>query len=74
MKLYSVGDRSLAQLLSGYQFLRQLDSYDIENIADQIGAPVWQGQLTIANILNQEVTTSFPVDEALPASSRGSTC
>ena len=29
MKLFRIGDRSLAQLLSGYQFLRQLDGYDI---------------------------------------------
>ena len=66
MKLYRVGDRSLAQLLSGYQFLRQLDGYDLSNISDQMGAPVWEGQLAIANELNKEVTTSFPVDEALP--------
>jgi len=66
MKLFRVGDRSLAALLSGYQFLRQLDGYDIENIAGQLGAPVWEGKLEIANALNQEVTTSFPVDEALP--------
>ncbi|RVD47708.1 hypothetical protein EN750_37050, partial [Mesorhizobium sp. M7A.F.Ca.ET.027.03.2.1] len=66
MKLYRIGDRSLAQLLSGYQFLHQLDGYDISNISEQMGAPVWQGQLDIANDLNKEVTTSFPVDEALP--------
>ena len=29
LKLYRIGDRSLAQLLSGYQFLRQLDGYDV---------------------------------------------
>ncbi|MCX8572675.1 alpha-2-macroglobulin family protein [Aminobacter sp. MET-1] len=66
MKLFRVGDRSLAQLLSGYQFLRQLDGYDLSNISDQMGTPVWEGQLDIANELNKEVTTSFPVDEALP--------
>ena len=66
MKLFRIGDRSLAQLLSGYQFLRQLDGYDISNIGDQLGAPVWQGEMQIANELNKEVTTSFPVDEALP--------
>ena len=66
MKLFRIGDRSLAQLLSGYQFLRQLDGYDIETIADQLGAPVWEGKLEIAGALNQEVTTSFPIDEALP--------
>ena len=34
IKLFRIGDRSLAQLLSGYQFLRQLDSYDIDSVAD----------------------------------------
>ncbi|NGN41060.1 hypothetical protein G6N74_08290 [Mesorhizobium sp. CGMCC 1.15528] len=66
VKLFRIGDRSLAQLLTGYQFLRQLDSYDISNISDQMGEPIWEGQIEIANELNKEVTTSFPVDEALP--------
>ncbi len=71
MKLYRIGDRSLAQLLSGYQFLRQLDGYDLSSIADQMGEPVWEGQLAVANDLNKEVTTSFPVDEALPSRKPG---
>ena len=66
MKLYRIGDRSLAQLLSGYQFLRQLDGYDISSISDQMGEPVWEGKMDIAGDLNKEVTTSFPVDQALP--------
>ncbi len=66
MKLYRIGDRSLAQLLSGYQFLRQLDGYDISSISEQMGEPVWEGKMDIAGDLNKEVTTSFPVDEALP--------
>ncbi|PWJ83877.1 hypothetical protein C7441_10736 [Pseudaminobacter salicylatoxidans] len=67
VKLFRINDRSLAQLLSGYQFLRQLDGYDLSNISDQMGEPVWKGQIEIAgNELNKEVTTSFPVDEALP--------
>ena len=66
IKLFRIGDRSLAQLLSGYQFLRQLDGYDISSIADQMGAPVWEGKLDIVNDLNKDVTTSFPIDEALP--------
>jgi len=66
VKLFRVGDRSLAQLLSGYNFLRQLDEYDADNVGNQLGTPVWEGEMTIANELNKEVTTSFPVDEALP--------
>ncbi|MGZ7222931.1 hypothetical protein ACXWPH_10045, partial [Streptococcus pyogenes] len=62
-----VGNRSLTQLLSDYQFLRQLDSYDISTVSDQMGAPVWEGEIEVAgNELNKEATTSFPVDEALP--------
>lgn len=66
IKLYRVNDRSLAQLLSGYSFLKQVDGYSLDNIADQLGEAVWEGKIEVANELNKEVTTSFPVDEALP--------
>ncbi len=45
VKLFRIGDRSLAQLLSGYQFLRQLDAYDIGNLptrwASRSGRASW---------------------------------
>ncbi|RFC68261.1 MULTISPECIES: alpha-2-macroglobulin family protein [Mesorhizobium] len=66
LELYRIGDRSLAQLLTGYQFLRQLDGYDISNVSESLGTPVWKGEIDITNQLNKEVTTSFPVDEAIP--------
>ncbi len=67
LKLYRIGDRSLAQLLSGYQFLRQLDNYDISTVSDQLGTSIWEGEIEIANnVLNRETTTSVPIDEILP--------
>ncbi|MGU3398813.1 alpha-2-macroglobulin family protein [Brucellaceae bacterium D45D] len=67
VKLYRIGDRSLTQLLSGYQFLRQLDGYDISTVEGQMGEPVWEGEIELAKgELNKETTTSFPIDEALP--------
>ena len=67
VKLYRIGDRNLARLLSSAQFLRQLDNYDLSTIEEDTGSPVWEGQIDLAgNELNKEVTTSFPVDEALP--------
>ncbi|PZO82110.1 MAG: hypothetical protein DI629_01170 [Mesorhizobium amorphae] len=66
VKLFRVGDRALAQLLSGYQFLRQLDGYQAQSFGDDLGQPVWEGQIEIANEPNAEVTTSFPLDQALP--------
>src|SRR5690606_13105498 len=36
------------------------------NIGNDLGQPVWEGQIEISPDLNKEVVTSFPVDEALP--------
>ncbi len=66
LNLYRVNDRSLSALLYGSQFLTQLDSYGVERIKTEIGEPVWTGDIQLANDLNKESVTSFPVDEALP--------
>ncbi|WP_026619694.1 alpha-2-macroglobulin family protein [Ensifer sp. WSM1721] len=66
LKLYRIGDRSISSLLTGSQFLTQLDGYSEELIKDQSGELVWQGGIDIQTELNKEVVTSFPVDEVLP--------
>ncbi|MFZ2103197.1 MAG: alpha-2-macroglobulin family protein, partial [Oricola sp.] len=71
IELYRIGDRSLAQTLTQEQFMAQLDGYSLERIRDEIGEPVWKGELAIQNVLNEEVTTSFPVDDAVPARKPG---
>ena len=65
LKLYRVGERALAPLLRGSQFLRQLSSWDVNRLAGNMGAPVWTGSVGIRSELNTEVVTSIPVDEAL---------
>jgi uncharacterized protein YfaS (alpha-2-macroglobulin family) len=66
LSLYRIGDRSLAGAITNERFMRQMDGYDAQRIADESGEPVWSGTIDIATKLNEEVTTSFPVDEALP--------
>jgi alpha-2-macroglobulin len=66
LDVYRVGERSLTQILDESQFLRQLEGYSVERIKSQIGAPVWQGEVAIANAQNAEVTTSIDVDTILP--------
>jgi uncharacterized protein YfaS (alpha-2-macroglobulin family) len=67
LKLFRVGERALTQLISGSNFLRQLDGYDVSNISEQMGAAVWEGAIEIAEQhLNREVTTSIPVDDIVP--------
>ena len=65
LKLYRVGDRSLAGILNGNFFLRQMDVYEFGNLAENFGEPIWEGSIEIADELNKEVLTSFPVAEAL---------
>src|SRR5690606_39116044 len=66
LKLHRVGDRSLADLMTGSRFLRQLDGYGIDSLSDDLGELVWEGTIELGGELNDESTTSFPVDEALP--------
>ncbi|MBW9065977.1 alpha-2-macroglobulin family protein [Rhizobium herbae] len=66
LKLYRIGDRNIASLLTSSQFLTQLDGYSAQRIRDENGEMVWQGSIDISTDLNKEVVTSFPVDEALP--------
>ncbi len=66
LKLYRVGDRNIAGLMTSSQFLTQLDGYGADRIESESGELVWQGAIDIATELNKDVITSFPVDEALP--------
>lgn len=66
LKLYRVGDRSLAQLLANSQFLTQIDGYSADRLQNEVGEMVWQGTIDIATELNKEIVTSVPIDEALP--------
>ncbi|SON56309.1 hypothetical protein HDIA_2768 [Hartmannibacter diazotrophicus] len=62
-RLVRIGDRSLAGTIADEQFLSQLSKYDIDQIADQTGEPVWQGKVDVTRDLNREVTTAIPVGE-----------
>lgn len=71
LELHRIGERALARLMTSDDFLSQLNAYEISNIESDLGAPVWKGRLDVENRLNAEVTTAFPVDEALPERAPG---
>ncbi len=50
----------------GYEFERNLYSYSLDEIADQKGEKVWTGELKVEKELNQEITTAFPIMDAVP--------
>lgn len=63
--LYRIGDRALAEAVVDGKFLNQLNKYGADEISDHLGQRLWQGTLAVASELNRQVTTSFPIDEAL---------
>ncbi len=65
VKVYRVGDRNLITTVLGRDFQRSLDRYDLERLADERGTKVWDGDLKVESTLNADVTTAFPVDQAL---------
>jgi len=69
--IYRIGDRALIDNVLGYEFQRNLYSYSLDEIADQKGEKVWTGELKVEKELNQEITTAFPIMEAVPAMQPG---
>ncbi len=65
LTVYRIGDRNLIDTLLGYGFQRNLSSYEAERLAEGRGARVWSGELAVEQKLNTEVTTAFPVEQAL---------
>ncbi|HEX5957412.1 MAG TPA: alpha-2-macroglobulin family protein, partial [Hyphomicrobiaceae bacterium] len=66
IEVYRIGDRSIAQVLQGGDFQRQISSYDVSQLKERTGARVYKGEMQVASRLNEDVTTAFPVAEAIP--------
>ena len=65
VKVFRIGDRNLINTVLGSDFQRTLSSYELSDLGDERGVKVWSGELATATTLNQDVTTAFPVDQAL---------
>jgi uncharacterized protein YfaS (alpha-2-macroglobulin family) len=63
--IYRVGDRNLIDTVLGRDFQTNLYGYDLDRLAKQRGAKVWSGQLNVESTLNADVTTAFPIGEAV---------
>ncbi len=65
LSIFRIGDRNLIDTLLGYDFQRNLSHYQAERLANERGAKVWSGELAVEPKLNTEVTTAFPLDQAV---------
>jgi uncharacterized protein YfaS (alpha-2-macroglobulin family) len=65
VEIYHIPERGLSEFIKGSLFLSQISSDAARSIAADSGQQIWSGSLTAEVRNNEEVTTSFPIDEAL---------
>ncbi|MBS7541351.1 alpha-2-macroglobulin family protein [Ancylobacter lacus] len=65
VEVLRIGDRSLLTTALDGNFLGTLQGYERIQLAGGKAEKVYQGELETAAPLNEDVTTSFPVDEAV---------
>lgn len=65
VRVLRVGDRNLMSTVLGRDFQRNLDRYEVQRLSDERGVEVWKGELKVESVLNADVVTAFPVDEAV---------
>lgn len=65
VQVFRIGDRNLINTVLGSDFQRSLSGYDLSTLGGERGVKVWSGELATASTLNADVTTAFPVDQAV---------
>jgi uncharacterized protein YfaS (alpha-2-macroglobulin family) len=65
VKIFRIGDRNLINTVLGSDFQRTLSTYELRELGDEKGVKVWQGELATGNTLNADITTAFPIDQAI---------
>src|SRR5579863_3218047 len=65
INVFRIGDRNLINTVIDSDFQQPISRYQLSELGNERGMKVWTGELATATTLNQEVTTAFPVDEAL---------
>ncbi len=65
VNVFRIGDRNLINTVIDSDFQKTLSSYQLSDLGNERGVKVWSGEIATATTLNTDVTTAFPVDEAL---------
>src|SRR6516164_9641194 len=71
LRLLRINDRNLIPTLQRGLFLRAIDNYDADTIAQDTGEEVWKGTVAVQPERNKRVTTLIPVGEMVPAMKPG---
>lgn len=65
VEIYRIGDRALARSVLDGDLANQLSGGQFEDLRNRLGTAIWTGSLPVKQRLNEEVSTAFPVSEAL---------
>ena len=77
VEIFRIGDRNLADTVASEDtgrgdFQKSLSRYEVDQLRGSRGIAVWKGELAVeASPLNADVTTAFPVDQAIGQVSPG---
>ncbi|MCA3645303.1 MAG: hypothetical protein IOC54_08990 [Methylobacterium sp.] len=65
VKILRIGDRNLVSAVREGGFLDAIEPYRMREIIEKTGQQVWSGTMGVTSELNKDVTTAFPVQEAV---------
>ena len=71
LRLLRINDRNLINELYAGRFLNNIEEYDRERIANEVGEEIWTGEMDVARERNKRVVTAFPLDEVVPETEPG---
>lgn len=69
--LFKVTDRNLLRAIQNSYFGTPIYTYDEYYFSDEIGEQIWQGNATVSQEVNKDVTTRLPMAEALAGQPAG---
>ncbi|MGR3722046.1 alpha-2-macroglobulin family protein [Abyssibius alkaniclasticus] len=67
LRLFRVGERGLVNAIRRGNVFQAMSDYEESDIAERLGAALWEGQADLQTELNADVTTGLPVSAFLPA-------
>src|SRR3954469_4563148 len=65
VQVHRIGDRNLIETVLGGDFQRNIYGYERGRLGTEKGELAWKGELKIDSVLNADVTTAFPIDQAI---------
>ncbi len=71
IRVLRINDRNLVSEIDQGRFLRNLDEYDRDYMAESSGELVWEGRMDLANERNKRNVTNLPFGEIVPQAKPG---